>query len=192
MDITNPRLLYLKGGLFVLLAALACTLILIEQPTLRTAALLAVAIWSAARAYYFAFYVVEHYADPGYRFAGLWSFVRYLLRKRAEPHADRSTQRAGGKTTEIVDLYDLLRGLPFPALGKQMGDFPLYDTLLAGCADRVCRGGHVQPAEVPAPDEETVRQADLLRNRSYLTEEEKAFLEYFEVLDRLRRVLRGS
>lgn len=82
MDITHPRLLYLKGALFVLLTLLACTLILLDRPTLRTAALLAVAIWSAARAYYFAFYVVEHYADPGYRFAGLWSFVRYLLRKR--------------------------------------------------------------------------------------------------------------
>jgi hypothetical protein len=35
-----------------------------------------------APAYYFAFYVIEHYVDPGYRFAGLWSFVRYVLRKR--------------------------------------------------------------------------------------------------------------
>ncbi len=34
-----------------------------------------------APAYYFAFYVIEHYVDPGYRFAGLWSFVRYVLRK---------------------------------------------------------------------------------------------------------------
>jgi len=82
MDITNPRLLYLKGFLFVLLAVLASVLILLEQPTLRTAALLAIVIWSSARAYYFAFYVVEHYADPGYRFAGLGSFVRYLLHKR--------------------------------------------------------------------------------------------------------------
>jgi hypothetical protein len=82
MDITNPRLLYLKGALFVLLAALACVLILLEQPTWQTALLLAIVIWSSARAYYFAFYVVEHYADPTYRFAGLWSFARYALRKR--------------------------------------------------------------------------------------------------------------
>ncbi|HOW70282.1 MAG TPA: hypothetical protein PKY77_06730 [Phycisphaerae bacterium] len=82
MDITNPKLLYLKGLLFLLLAMLACILILQEQPTLRTAALLAVVSWASARAYYFAFYVVEHYADPGYRFAGLGSFVRYLLRRR--------------------------------------------------------------------------------------------------------------
>lgn len=82
MDITNPRLLYLKGALFVVLSALAGVLILLEQPTWRTAVLLGIVIWSSARAYYFAFYVVEHYADPTYRFAGLWDFAKYALRKR--------------------------------------------------------------------------------------------------------------
>ena len=43
---------------------------------------LAVGIWCFCRAYYFAFYVIEHYIDPGYKFAGLSSFVRYLLRRR--------------------------------------------------------------------------------------------------------------
>jgi len=28
-----------------------------------------------------AFYVVPHDVDPGYRFAGLWSFVRYVIRR---------------------------------------------------------------------------------------------------------------
>jgi len=27
--------------------------------------------------YYFAFYVIQHYVDPAYRFSGLWSFVCY-------------------------------------------------------------------------------------------------------------------
>ena len=31
---------------------------------------------------YFAFYVIEHYIDDGYKFAGLSSFVRYLWGKR--------------------------------------------------------------------------------------------------------------
>jgi hypothetical protein len=43
--------------------------------------LLAIAIWAFCRAYYFAFYVVEHYADPNFRFAGLVDFVRYLIRR---------------------------------------------------------------------------------------------------------------
>jgi len=82
MDITNPKLLYLKGGLFVLTGLLAAGGILTELPSARVAILLCVAIWSFARAYYFAFYVIEHYADPGFRYAGLWSLFMYLLRRR--------------------------------------------------------------------------------------------------------------
>jgi uncharacterized RDD family membrane protein YckC len=78
MDITNPRLLYLKGSLFVLLGFLSAGTILLLVPNWKIAALLCIAIWSFSRAYYFAFYVVEHYIDPGFRFAGLSSFCRYL------------------------------------------------------------------------------------------------------------------
>ena len=53
-------------------------LILLECPKWKVAILLALAVWAFARAYYFAFYVIEHYIDPSYRFAGLWSFVRYV------------------------------------------------------------------------------------------------------------------
>ena len=60
-------------------------MLLCECPTLKVAFLLAVAVWCFARFYYFAFYVIEHYVDPGYRFAGLVDFVRYLCRKRKEP-----------------------------------------------------------------------------------------------------------
>ena len=80
-DITNPRVLYLKAVLFLLAGVLAATLILFESPTLKVAILLALTIWCFARAYYFAFYVIEHYVDPGYRFAGLWSFLRYAIRR---------------------------------------------------------------------------------------------------------------
>lgn len=61
---------------------MASGLILAERPTVKVALLLGIAVWCFARAYYFAFYVVEHYVDPGYTFAGLWSFTVYLLRKR--------------------------------------------------------------------------------------------------------------
>jgi hypothetical protein len=81
-DLTNPRVIKLKGFLFLLLGFLAAALILFERPTLRTATLLAICIWSFCRFYYFAFYVIQHYVDPGYRFAGLGSFVRYLVQKR--------------------------------------------------------------------------------------------------------------
>ena len=81
-DIKNPRLLYVKGALFVVGGFLASALILLERPTVTVALLLGVAIWCFSRAYYFAFYVIEHYVDPSYKFAGLWSFVSYLLDKR--------------------------------------------------------------------------------------------------------------
>ena len=81
-DIKNPRLLYAKGALFVFGGALASALLLAEHPTIKVALLLAIAVWCFARAYYFAFYVIEHYVDPSYKFAGLGSFVSYLLRKR--------------------------------------------------------------------------------------------------------------
>jgi hypothetical protein len=43
--------------------------------------LLLLAIWAFCRAYYFAFYVIEHYVDPEYRFSGLLDFCRYAIRK---------------------------------------------------------------------------------------------------------------
>ncbi len=59
-DIKDPRLLYAKGALFLYGGALASFLLLSESPTPRNALLLAIAIWCFARAYYFAFYVIEH------------------------------------------------------------------------------------------------------------------------------------
>ena len=81
MDITNRKVLYLKAALFLAGGFLASAILLLEHPSWKVAALLAVAVWCFARAYYFAFYVIEHYVDPAYRFAGLGSFVRYLLRR---------------------------------------------------------------------------------------------------------------
>jgi type IV secretory pathway TrbD component len=82
-DITNPRLLYAKGMLFLVCGVLAAALLLVEHPEWKTAALLGLAVWCFARAYYFAFYVVEHYADPGFRYAGLAAFAVHLWRRRS-------------------------------------------------------------------------------------------------------------
>ena len=82
-DLTNPKLIYLKGFLFLLCGALASGAILLEHPSLRTALLLALSAWCFARFYYFCFYVIERYVDPAYRFAGLWSFARYLARRKS-------------------------------------------------------------------------------------------------------------
>ena len=81
-DIKNPKLMWLKGIIFLLIGVASSALLLCESPTLRVGILLAVTIWAFCRAYYFAFYVIEHYVDPQYRFSGLISFVSYALRKR--------------------------------------------------------------------------------------------------------------
>jgi len=84
-DLKNKKLIYFKGFLFLFGGLLACMGIVLEQPTLKVVVLLAAAIWCFARAYYFAFYVIEHYVDGRYKFAGLVSFVRYLLGKQNPP-----------------------------------------------------------------------------------------------------------
>jgi hypothetical protein len=84
-DLKNKKLIYAKGFLFLLAGALSAAALLLDHPTPRTAVLLALSIWCFARFYYFCFYVIGHYVDPGYRFAGLWSFARYLWGKRAGP-----------------------------------------------------------------------------------------------------------
>jgi hypothetical protein len=84
-DLTSPRLIYLKGFLFLVIAIGSCGLILYEFWNPRLILLVAIAIWSSARFYYFAFYVIEHYVDPNYKFAGLGAFVMYLLRRPKRP-----------------------------------------------------------------------------------------------------------
>ena len=74
--------MWFKGAAFALIAAVSSVLLLLEVPTLRVAVLLALALWASCRAYYFAFYVIQHYMDPGFRFSGLGSFLVYVLRKR--------------------------------------------------------------------------------------------------------------
>ena len=81
-DLTSHRLIWIKGVLFLFLAVVSSVLLLLEQPTLRIALLLAIALWSACRTYYFMFYCIEKYVDSRYRFAGVGSFLRYAVTGR--------------------------------------------------------------------------------------------------------------
>ena len=78
-DLTNKKLIYVKGFLLLFGGIMASLVILLEHPTIKVALMLAVAVWCFCRAYYFAFYVIEHYVDGNYKFAGLGSFVKYLF-----------------------------------------------------------------------------------------------------------------
>ena len=81
-DDLPASLIYLKGSLFLLLLASASVLVIILDSTAYRIGCLLIVIWSSARLYYFLFYVIEHYVDDEYRFSGLFSFCRYLFRKR--------------------------------------------------------------------------------------------------------------
>jgi hypothetical protein len=83
-DLTNPAWIKAKGFLFLFLGLLSAVLLFFERPTLRVALLLILAVWCFCRFYYFAFYVIEHYVDPTYRFSGLLSFARYFFRRQRQ------------------------------------------------------------------------------------------------------------
>lgn len=81
-DLKSAKWIKAKGILFLVIGLFASVLLLLEHPTWKTGALLAVSIWCFCRFYYFAFYVIERYVDPSYKFSGLGSFLVYLLKSR--------------------------------------------------------------------------------------------------------------
>jgi hypothetical protein len=91
-NITSPKLLYSKAILFVVLGTFASALLVFESPSLRIFILLCLAVWSFCRAYYFVFYVIQHYVDGEYRFSGLGSFVKYVLWQHDRKAHNRSSR----------------------------------------------------------------------------------------------------
>ena len=97
-DLKNPRLIWLKGGLFLFAGSAASFGILLESPDWRAPLLHVIAVWCFARAYYFAFYVIEHYLDSTYRYAGLWDFASYAFSRRSKRTGHAATGEVS-KTT---------------------------------------------------------------------------------------------
>lgn len=81
-DLKSRRWIIFKAWLFLASGVMAAAGVLIESPNIRTLMLLGIALWSFCRLYYFAFYVIERYLDPTFRFAGIGSAVTYLVRGR--------------------------------------------------------------------------------------------------------------
>lgn len=81
-DLQNPRLIWTKGILFCVLGVLSASVLLARMPGLTEAALLCISIWAFCRAYYFAFYVIQHYVDPQFKFDGLAAFLKYAIKSR--------------------------------------------------------------------------------------------------------------
>lgn len=81
-DLQSKRMILVKGGLFLLLGCLSGGLLLSSILTLRNLILFGLTIWSFCRCYYFAFYVIEHYVDPSYRYRGLIDLAKHYWTRR--------------------------------------------------------------------------------------------------------------
>ena len=81
-NLQSTRAMWLKGWLFLLIGLMSAAILLVENWSWRTALLLALCVWGFCRAYYFAFYVIERWVDPSYKFSGLGHFLAYLWRSR--------------------------------------------------------------------------------------------------------------
>lgn len=75
--------MYVKAGMLLAIGVVSFVLALFPASMWQRVVLQAIMIWAFARAYYFAFYVIEHYVDGKYRFSGLMSFLKYLVGRRS-------------------------------------------------------------------------------------------------------------
>lgn len=81
-DLQSTKAMWLKAWLFLFIGLFSAAILLVEHWSWRTALLLALCVWGFCRAYYFAFYVIERWVDPQFKFSGLWHFVTYSLKRK--------------------------------------------------------------------------------------------------------------
>lgn len=84
-DLTSFASMKLKAALFVVIGVSSGALLIFGAATFsawQRALLLAMCVWAFCRAYYFAFYVIEKYVDPSFKFSGLGMALKYLLTKK--------------------------------------------------------------------------------------------------------------
>lgn len=79
-DIKSQKVLHLKGFLFLALGTIGATLLVYENLSIRTIALLMITIWAFCRFYYFLFYVLEKYAGRDRRYAGILDALAYMFK----------------------------------------------------------------------------------------------------------------
>jgi hypothetical protein len=81
-DLKNPKWMYAKAVMFLVIGGMTFGLLLLPQTFWPRVLLQLLMIWAFARAYYFVFYVIEHYIDASYRFTGLLDGIRYVAGRR--------------------------------------------------------------------------------------------------------------
>lgn len=81
-DLRSSWAMWLKAGLFLLVGLMSAALLLLEAWSGRNVFLLCLCIWGFCRAYYFAFYVIERWVDPQFKFSGLRHFLKWAWARR--------------------------------------------------------------------------------------------------------------
>jgi hypothetical protein len=87
-DLKSSTWIIAKGVMFLGIALLSATLIVVEVPSPKIAALLAVLVWASCRFYYFLFHCLEHYVDPTMRYAGILDLLRGMRERRRQRRGD--------------------------------------------------------------------------------------------------------
>lgn len=82
-DIQSKKLIIAKGLLFLILGLIAGALVVFETGEWwRWLGFLSICVWAFCRSYHFAFYVITNYVDSSFKFAGLGSALRFLLKRQ--------------------------------------------------------------------------------------------------------------
>jgi hypothetical protein len=87
---------------------------------------------------------------------------------------------------KIRVLFEEFKSTPFPQLGKVVGDFALYDSLMAGTVSSFLDGDKVDLEDIPVPDKETEETLNVLEKSPKLDEQEADFVKYAQLLHTLR------
>jgi len=87
---------------------------------------------------------------------------------------------------KIHALFERVTSTPFPKLGKVVGDFALYDSLLAGAVSSFLAGLRIDAEAVPVPDDETAAALPALEQKGTHSAEEMQFLNCARLLGELR------
>ena len=85
--------------------------------------------------------------------------------------------------------FERIRGLRFPSMGYDIGDFPLYDSGLMGVAASMMSGHRVDAEGIPSPDLETMDEVARLRSHPVFEAGQAEFLAYYTELEKLRLLL---
>ncbi len=123
-DIKSPALLYLKGGLFLLLALMAAVHAVLAESICLEIVFLGLCVWASCRFYYFLFYVLDHYLG-GNKNASIFAM---LLRAKSELGWGDEGRNSNDQRERSGDTPDHLlirsKGLPWRGTEKTPHSVP--------------------------------------------------------------------